>query len=480
MISTIRKPLFLFCGVMLASDLDASSLEIYTDGANYHYTSDERFVGFNSDVGVQCGTQSIRIEPGIECPSSMRLCTLFDALVTQTKNYNEVKSQFDTLGTLLSAVKPKVVDASAWIDAAMNIGKEKSKLEIDMNLIKEKLDSDTDAFGKQTQSERPYYLAGSCDEEIHLNIPSGMIGASLSYEANLADEKHIVIRQVMQLSNQSGIDIEADEVNIYAKSSYLSLSPLSFNPWTVSVAVPYRTKSRYDAYAEKEELAGDIAPAPMVEPVVEAAPMKVPSVVRTGYRNYAIKSLTLPSNNTEIETVIATEELPMECGLIAYPYKDTNLYNGCSFSPKEAIEANVWKLTKNKRIVSTDARGEYRDGKYLLYTDIDESVLISHKKAIVNDTSSGIFGGSIRKKDGYELTLTNTLATPKEFTLIERIPRSTTDKIKVRLVSVNGAEGYKLNKDGELVIDIRLKANEERKVRVDFELEYDKEISVNY
>jgi len=472
--SPLQKPLFLFSSLLLVSGLGASSLEIYSDGAFYHYKSDDKFIGFNSELKGECGTKSLKIEPKTTCPPSLRLCTLYENLIAQTRGYSEVKTQYETLTTLLGATKPEVPDAPAWIEAAMNIGKQKSKLEIDMTLLKEQLDNDTQGFERQTSDQRPHHLEEGCKEELHLQIPSGMIGASLSYEANIVDEKNIAITQLMKLSNQSGIDIVADDVAIYAKSSYLSLAPLTFNPWVASIAVPYHEK-KSRVYETEEAM-----PVMMAAPVAEAAPPSPPMVVKTGYRNYTIKSLSLPSTGNEIESIVAEEKLPMECELVAHPYKDTNLYHACSFQPKEALETNTWRLTKDKRLITTDARGEYRDGKYLLFTDIDDSILITHKKSITNDSSSGIFGGSIRKKDGYELDIINTLATPKDIKIIERIPYSTTDEIKVKLTSVQGANTHTLGQNGELEIKIKLQPNESRKIKIDFELEYDKEVSVNY
>ena len=56
-------------------------------------------------------------------------------------------------------------------------------------------------------------------------------------------------------------------------------------------------------------------------------------------------------------------------------------------------------------MINENAVGEYRDGKYDLYTKVEEDIKIVRKPIVNKERETGIFGGTARKKDGFTLTL---------------------------------------------------------------------------
>jgi len=230
------------------------------------------------------------------------------------------------------------------------------------------------------------------------------------------------------------------------------------------------------AYAEAVTSSdkADAAMAP-VEPVPN-----VGTVMQTGYRDYHISGIELPSTGEEIKIKVADYNAVATCELVSYPYRDTRVYNACSFSPKSPIESDRWRIQKNRRLVSDQAYGEYRDSKYLLNVDVEDEVLVQRKPVVKRDKSSGIFGGSTRKKDGFELVLTNLSGQAKKIKIIERIPTSTTDKIKTKLLKVEGADSHTLGKEGKLEMEVVLAPKTHQKIKVLFELSYDKDTKVSY
>ena len=104
-------------------------------------------------------------------------------------------------------------------------------------------------------------------------------------------------------------------------------------------------------------------------------------------------------------------------------------------------------------------------------------------RSIVNkERETGIFGGTARKKDGFKLTIINKSDKAKTLTLIERIPTSTTEEIKSKLLSINSEKkvNYKMLKDGKIEMKLTLAPNENKAIEVLFELSYDKDLKVNY
>ena len=150
--------------------------------------------------------------------------------------------------------------------------------------------------------------------------------------------------------------------------------------------------------------------------------------------------------------------------------------------PKQQIESHKWKIKADTKIVNDNAVGEYYEGKYDLYTQIDEDLKVRRRPVVNKERESGIFGGTVRKKDGFVLYLSNKSDKEKNFKVIERIPTSTTDEIKVKLLAVKSDKKveYKKLKEGKIEMQIKLAAKESKKIEVLFEISYDKDLKVRY
>jgi hypothetical protein len=215
---------------------------------------------------------------------------------------------------------------------------------------------------------------------------------------------------------------------------------------------------------------------------VEAAPVPVvEKLQRLGVQSYTVGKLELPSTGEEIRVAIERYRVPMACEELSYPWRDLTIYRACRFTPKSPIVSDRWILKEGRRILSERAYGAYEEGKYLLYVDRDETVKLRREPLLEKERSSGIFGGRIRRKDGYRLIVDNTSDREKRLKIVERIPRSTTDKIRVKFLGVEGAKRESLDpENGKLVLQVLLAPHEHKVVTVRFELSYDKELKVRY
>ncbi len=457
----------------------ASTLDIYQDGAKYRMIPADSYLGFTKGIVAVCEGQTLSLKSAEECAENNRLCKAKKDITKLEIERNILRYESETLEKLITLSKPTQIDASKWIEAASKIGKHKAVLLAKEKHLSVQLQDKQAAFSRQAPSNKPLFLQKKCAGELELTIPAGYIGARLLYEADTSNPASISVKQYIALSNRSGIDIIAKEGHIYAKSYRVYLHPQQFQPWIARIQQERRAVKKSRAlskmsYAEApmESAGADMA---AVEPVAN-----VGSLVQMGYKNYQLSGIELPSTGEEIKIKLAEYTVPATCTLVSYPYRDTQVYQACRFTPKTAIESNRWRIEKNKRLVSDQAYGAYREGKYLLNVDVDDEVVIHRKPIVKRDRSSGIFGGSIRKKDGFVLDLTNLSNQTKKIRIIERIPTSTTDKIKVKLLQVEGADSHKPGKDGRVDIVVSLAPKAHKKVKVLFELSYDKNTKVRY
>jgi hypothetical protein len=199
-------------------------------------------------------------------------------------------------------------------------------------------------------------------------------------------------------------------------------------------------------------------------------------------REYKIKGLLLPSTGVPLDVQVLRWKVPLTCEVRAYPYANSRAFHVCSFKPKFQIEANRWKVKEGGNVMNENAVGEYHNEKYDLYTKIEEDIQILRKPIVQKERETGIFGGTARKKDGFVLTLVNKSDKVKTLTVIDRIPTSTTEEIKVKLLSVSSDKkvNYKILKDGKIEMKLGLAPNKTKKIEVLFEIRYDKALKVNY
>ena len=208
----------------------------------------------------------------------------------------------------------------------------------------------------------------------------------------------------------------------------------------------------------------------------------VPAASYEDTREYKIENLILPSTGIPVDVKVLTWNAALECELRAFPYRNSKAFQVCSFQAKYQIDNNSWKVKSDNEMINDNAAGEYRDDSYNIYTQIDEDINILRTPIVQKDRKTGIFGGTARKKDGFNLVITNKSDKVKTLTLTERIPTSSTEEIKVKLLSITSDNkiDYTVKKEGEIEMKIELASNESKDIKILFEISYDKDLKVNY
>ena len=458
----------------------ASSLAVYQDHTFYTYTPSDTFIGFSQGVSAKCEGSTVALEAMSTCPEGDRLCKELKSLQGTELEFSGIQSNMKMIDQLVSLPRPTEFDASAWINAARLIGEEQANLSHKEEKLRKEIERKKQAFRKKAPTQQALETTETCNKELELTIPYGYVSFSTNYEANIVDDKEVTVTQNLSIVNRSGVDIEADTAMFYYRSAHQYVNPIHFNPWIVSKYVP-KPKRVY----KKSMMRKESADMPMMsEEMVMGSivPRSAPLVTYEDAREYKIQNLMLPSAGLPLEVKVITWKAPLDCEVRAYPYVNARAFHVCSFEPKFQIDANRWKITSNTEVINENAAGEYRDSKYNLYTKVEEDIKIIRKPIVLKERETGIFGGTARKKDGFTLKVTNKSDTPKTLTITERIPTSTTEEIKVKLLEVRSDKkvNYKLLKDGEIEIKLTLAAHENKTIEVLFEISYDKDLKVSY
>jgi len=456
----------------------ASSLAVYQDTTLYTLSSKDTFIGFASNITAKCKGRVAALEPMVDCPEDVRLCKELSTLKSTAQKLKATQANISVLNTFISLPQPTSLDAGNWIEAAQRIGTEQARLSTQETLLKKEYLLQVQTFKKQAPSQQVLYLKKECTDDLELTLPYGQVAFSTYYEAEIGKGEAIEVTQYLSVTNRSGIDMEAEDAMFYYRQAYRYIPPVHFSPWIVSKYIPRPQRNYITKSAPRSMKMGEAA---MVDlSVASDAPAPVAQYLSA--REYKVEHLSLPSTGEPVNVEVVSWKVPLKCELRAYPYRNNTAFTVCSFKPKTQIERNSWKVRRNDRIINDRAVGEYDEGIYRLYTEMDPDMKIERKPLVKRERTTGIFGSTVRKRDGYTLTLTNKSDKTKEMIVTERIPTSTTEEIKVKLLSVKSERkvDHKVSKEGKIEMHILLKAHETKKIEVLFEISYDKELKINY
>ena len=468
-----------FAALLCAGTLTyASTLDVYQDKSFYRYRPATPFIGFTQGVEAVCDTRRTVVEPTLACPDDKRLCRLSKEIKATEDRLTKIRYNTDALKALTVLPKPTAYDAAGAIESARAIGEEHALLERKAKETDTALRLLGQQFATQAPSREPQALRRVCKGELTLTIPRGYISFDNYYEGEISQAKEITVTQYLTVTNRSGIDIDADRAMFYYRRARSYLNPLHFNPWIVSKYTPMSKRM-----LKKSKMRA--APMEIAMDSMAAEAMPIPAAASASYedaRVYKVNKLTLPSTGEPLDIRILQWRAPLSCELRAYPYLTTQAVEVCVFEPKYQIEKNRWKLKEGSKVINENAIGEYAHGKYELYTRSDPDIKIGRRPIVKKERQSGIFGGTVRKKDGYRLDLTNKSGKTKKLKIIERIPTSTTEEIKVKLLEVKSESkvDYRVKNDGKIEMHVTLKPYEHRTIEIWFELSYDKDMKVNY
>ncbi|HHO42676.1 MAG TPA: DUF4139 domain-containing protein [Epsilonproteobacteria bacterium] len=451
--------------------LYSSTLEVYQDGAIYTVPKDTTYLGFTKDISAICGTKSLDIISSNQCLDEDRLCREHKKLQDLMLNQDALSSTLQTLSLFETNSQSQTPNTKNWIEAARTLGKQKAILKHEIEALNLQIASSKASFMRQAPSMTYFALdKDGCNAPIEIRFPYGQIGFEHHYRADILTNKKGRIVHALKITNKSGIDIDAKDVKLFYRTLKTHIPAISFSPWVIYKEAPTPQPRAVSRVMSKE--------VAFAKDAISSAP----SAIYEDAREYRLRDLHLPSTGKPIEALVAREEVPLECATYVYPYESIRPFMACKFEPTVEIESHQWEVREGDKVLNSSATGRYQDGSYTIFVNTNEEILVTRKRVIPNDKSTGIFGNILKKQDGFEIKLLNKSNKIQKITVVERLPVSTTDEISTKLISIDGIEknSYKQNKEGQLDFELTLNPREEKNITVLFEISHHKDITPSY
>ncbi len=464
------KKLFVFVLFFVSLFAFSSEVRVFNDKVVYVPNKPSSFIGFNSAVKVVCDNKVLPLKRGIKPPETFSL-------------YKVYVDYLDTLNKISVLEKQKLLydkafenfqfknsnDFSIFFKNAGTYASKYAKIENEIERLKVKFDNLKDILSPATQDKFPFYCDLPKNAKSFKLIFKG-IYMNIKNKLFLTDNNNGYVIKELAIKNASGIDIKANKFYILNRYAMQYFNVIEFYPWQIREGVK---NMRYAPVAKSKPAAARIAQLPVEKQ--SSMPTQLAS------RLYYLENVNLPSDGIEKKFDVKKEKVKINKRLVVYPYTNTSVFNEYSFKLPFEIDGNFWEVFAGKETYS-NVRGRFdKDNNvYRVFAGIDYSLEVERKKIVNFGKETGFFSKTKVLKDGYKITIRNLGDKAKHLYVIDRVPVSTNEDIKVKDVVVEGVKDYKIGKKGKLVAQVNLEPKQVVKIKVVFTIEHPKDVEITY
>ncbi|MEO0088754.1 MAG: mucoidy inhibitor MuiA family protein [candidate division WOR-3 bacterium] len=303
---------------------------------------------------------------------------------------------------------------------------------------------------------------GEYEIEISYNIPNACFFTPY-YEIK-ADENFVTFNFYVKISQKTGEDWEASKVILNTGKIFSSGTVPEITPYYVNWETPPSPKAMY----EKEKM----EPEEMVPVLAE----KELVILEAGISlEYLLPQRISLKSGEEKKFFLKGLNLPAEFEYFIYPRKDKNAYLQAKiFNNSEMVFLNGEAATyvKNNYTGKTKIR-TFSPGETLIVNlGIDERIKVERKLIKFFTKREGIFNKREQQEFNYETKIENYSGRERKLKIVEQIPISQTEEIKVRLIKIEPKPDRIDENLGTFIYYKNLKPNEKFTINLLYVVEY--------
>lgn len=371
--------------------------------------------------------------------------------ITSVKNILEHLSsiKFEKEAVNLKNIKEVSTYTQKEIEANYNLI---YKLQLELTKYNQELSQLTNKKNTSVYSKLNYNAICSNNSKLLVSYPTYNISKNSFYEINVnSKEKTLELKNKSFLTQSSGFDFENININLYTYNYSNAVKPQVFRANYLDIKKPVLRK----------KVQADVAMMEMAAPQM----MKSNSV-------RAVPSFSY--NETTTKAFFKASNIDLKSGV-----KNAVTFSNDKFKTKTKIEIDAYSTSnafykvnfKSDKLYSTQNTKLYLDGTFVgqsyikeikkdkdtsLYLGLDS--FIDVKKDLIKDMKEEPFFSmsKIKTEKSWKYTITNNSKEEKTITLVERIPVSKHEDIKVSLIS--NTNYTKKEDNGKISYDIVLKS----------------------
>jgi len=360
-------------------------------------------------------------------------------------NLNEITELLDFVGQQYNQFSKAIASSE----------KDQQKLDQKLQALRQQLQS-LSTLRPQESVRIIISLEPSTTKEFELEVSYVVRQASwvplYDLRLNATDEK-INICYLAEVKQSSGEDWLGAALTLSTAKPGLSNLPPKLNPWYIDIQAPGYTAGRQaNAIAESSNLPprslAITMPYPGMTPEPEALRdselqtdvEQIAESKKGGFITFKVSSGSVPSDNTAHKTTIFNEDYPCRAQYIAMPQLDsspylqttiTNPLTGVTLLPGQA---NIFR--DNTFIGTTSLENIAPGQEFKLNLGIDEGLKID-RVLVERQVDKTLIANQKHTTYAYRLVITNLREQTAELALIEQLPVSRNEQIKVNLTRTN-------------------------------------------
>ena len=456
----MKKALFLVASTLAFAN--ENLIEIYTDQT----IITQKFSDANSSFSafVPEGVQSENIAINGDCDANAYLKKISEE---NSQSYIKWKQEVANLNSKLEALNAR----GRFIEQAL-IGENKSNdvtkradefYKFSLENI-EKISAAKSELEALKENEPKSEMAGFL--QLDMKFACNPKEATLSYMDDEAPKtlneiyadtknKNILIKQEILLTNPFASDVKNLKLAIYPTRYQKALAPSKFYPWYEE------SEAEADGYGASKNMlrAAKVA--------AEVADMRVQRDENEFAKIWKIDGINLAKGESKYITY-DTQKMDANFSVFADFYGSLKAYNVASFKLNDDLTPAKTQFYVNGVSVGSPSEFEMKAKDEPSQLFLGQNELIELKKERLNKfKKSSLLGKDRISEEGYEISVKNNSSKSVDVTLVDRVPVSADEAVKVE---IKGFDKKDISKDGKVELKFSLAPKEEFKKEYSYKI----------
>ena len=336
------------------------------------------------------------------------------------------------------------------------------KLQLELTKYNQELNELINKKNSNVYSKLNYNATCENGSNLVVSYPAFNVSKNSFYEINVSSkDKNIEIKNKSFITQSSGYDFKNIDINMYTYNYSNAVNPQIFRAKYLDIIKP-RVIS--NTLAQSDILSMEMAPRKMMKSSTAAPTFSYnETTTKAFFKASNISLLSGVKNAVTFSNDIYKAKNQIEID----GYSSSNAFYKVDFKSDKLYSTQNTKLYLDGTFIGQSYIGEIKKDKDTsIYLGIDS--FIDVKKDLIKDMKEEPFfsQSKLQTQKIWKYTITNNSKEEKTITLVERLPISKHEDIKVELISKT--KYTKKEDNGKISYDIKLKANE----KISFEYGY--------